>query len=88
MVTTSDTGPSEQVRKRIESVMSLQYHLVSAPCPHHFIVMPNRVCLYDDKIVPMYDTFHLFFLCDCSDLSIHLVAHEGYNLDHVAKFFD
>lgn len=88
VATTSDTGPSEQVRKRIESVMSLQYRLVSAPCPRHFIVMPNRVCLYDDKIVPTYDTFRLFFLCDCGDLGVHLAAHEGYNLDRAAKFFD
>ncbi|KAG0343134.1 hypothetical protein BG000_007590 [Podila horticola] len=88
VATTSDTGPSEQVRKRIESVTSLQYRLISAPCPRHFIVMPNRVCLYDDKIVPTYDTFRVFFLCDCGDLGIHVADHEGYDLDRAAEFFD
>ncbi|KAF9216314.1 hypothetical protein BGZ59_010188 [Podila verticillata] len=84
----SDTEPSQQVRKQIESVMSLQYRLIAAPCPRHFIVVPNRVCLYDDKIVPTYDTFRLFFLCDCGNQEIHISDHEGYNLDRAADFFD
>lgn len=88
VATLSDMEPSQQVRKRIESVMNLQYRLIAAPCPRHFIVMPNSVCLYDDKIIPTYDTFRLFFLCDCGSLGIHISDHEGYNLDRAADFFD
>lgn len=76
------------MRKRIESVMSLQYRLIAAPCPRHFIVMPNRVCLYDDKLVPTYDTFRLFFLCDCGSQEIHISDHDGYNLDRADEFFN
>ncbi|KAG0349051.1 polar growth protein [Podila humilis] len=80
--------PTEAVNKMINSVMDLRYRLISASCPRHYIVLPNRSCLYDDKIVPDYDTFRLFFLCDCGKQGVHVAPHAGYDIRHPAEFFE
>ncbi|KAG0205945.1 hypothetical protein BGX28_002537 [Mortierella sp. GBA30] len=86
---TKDTQDS--LRAHVLRNRALEYH--EALLPRLFIVLPTA-CVHKDKISPAWDSFRLFWMCECSGWNDgdewlqHLDYHQGYALDRPAKFFD
>ncbi|KAF9913861.1 hypothetical protein BX616_009432 [Lobosporangium transversale] len=80
------------------ALITQTYEFRECPIPRLFIVLPRPTGLLERRRWPSEKQFRLFYLCECSGhlitsggrvpCHIHLVKHEGYDIDRPAEFFE
>ncbi|KAF9924804.1 hypothetical protein BGZ67_009086 [Mortierella alpina] len=87
------------VQGRIHALLGQTYDLHECPLPRLFIILPKENAA-QDHASSLDNQFRLYFLCECGEHTrvpnddsvhvphhIHLVKHEGYDLQRPNEFF-
>ncbi|KAF9349939.1 hypothetical protein BGX34_001493 [Mortierella sp. NVP85] len=87
----------DQLRRRIQSVLTRNIELHEEPNPRLFVVLPMLHRSSDGPQETFSNTFRLYFLCDCGEHTmsansktsqhIHFAKHEGYDIIRPNEFF-
>ncbi|KAF9092203.1 hypothetical protein BGX27_001870, partial [Mortierella sp. AM989] len=91
-------GHQDDIKNRVQAVLTQTYELHEYSIPRLFIILPKRKSGIDVFNRMFSDQFKLFFLCECGKHTmteestipheIHIANHEGYDISRPTEFFE